>query len=47
MSLDGIYKKETNVSICEKKKTKNKNKTRKKQENNKGLVINIKEVIVE
>ena len=29
------------------KKTKNKNKTRKKQENNKGLVINIKEVIVE
>lgn len=47
MSLDGIYKKEKNVSICEKKKTKNKNKTRKKQENNKGLVINIKEVIVE
>ena len=45
MSLDGIYKKETNVTICEKKKTKN--KTRKKQENNKGLVINIKEVIVE
>ena len=43
MSLDGIYKKETNVSICEKQ-----NKTRKKkQENNKGLVINIKEVIVE
>ena len=47
MSLDGIYKKETNVSICEKKKQKTKTKQEKKQENNKVLVINIKEVIVE